>query len=62
MTFIAKEHAKMIIQSLPDDISYDDILKELAFAKMIKKGLDDSINNRVISNDEMKQKIKQWQK
>ena len=57
MTFIAKEHAKMIIQSLPDDI-----LKELAFAKMIKKGLDDSINNRVISNDEMKQKIKQWQK
>jgi len=62
MTVAAKQHTEKIIQSLPDDSSYDEILKELAFAKMIEQGLDDSKHNRVISNEEMKQKILQWQK
>ena len=62
MTVIAKQQAQKIIQSLPDDSSYDEILKELAFAKMIEQGLDDSANNRVISNEKMKQKIVQRQK
>ncbi len=62
MSVVAKQTAEKIIRSLPDDSSYDEILKELAFAKMIEQGLDDSKNNRVISNEEMKQKILQWQK
>jgi hypothetical protein len=62
MTVMAKKTAVKIIQSLPDDSSYDEILKELAFARMIEKGLDDSKNNRTISNEEMKQKIQQWQR
>ena len=61
MTIVAKQNAEKIIQSLPDDSSYDEILKELAFAKMIEQGLDDSENDRVISNEEMEQKILQWQ-
>ena len=59
---IAKLSAKKVIDSLPDDVSYDEILKELAFSRMIEKGLEDSKNGRTISNEEMKQKIKQWQK
>jgi len=62
MTIMAKQNAEKIIQSLPDDSTYDEILKELAFAKMIEQGVEDSKNNRVISNEEMKQKILQWQK
>jgi len=62
MTVVAKQNAEKIIQSLPDDSSYNEILKELAFAKMIEQGLDDSENNRIISNEEMEQKILQWQK
>ncbi len=61
MTIVAKQNAEKIIQSLPDDSSYDEILKELAFAKMIEQGLDDSENDRVISNEEMEQKILEWQ-
>ena len=61
MTIVAKQNAEKIIQSLPDDSSYDEILKELAFAKMIEQGLDDSENDRVISNEDMEQKILQWQ-
>ena len=59
---IAKQSAKKVIDSLPEDSSYDEILKELAFAKMVDKGLQDSKNGRTISNEEMKQKIKQWQR
>ena len=62
MTVMAKKTVEKIIQSLPDDSSYDEILKELAFARMIENGLDDSKNNRTISNEEMKQKIQQWQR
>ncbi len=61
MTILAKQNAEKIIQSLPDDSSYNEILKELAFAKMIEQGIDDSENNRIISNEEMEQKILQWQ-
>lgn len=55
-----KQEAKKIIDSLPDDSSYDEILKELAFDRMIQKGLKDSKDNKTISNEEMKNKIKQW--
>ncbi len=53
-----KEEVKKIVDSLPDDSTYDEILKELAFDRMIQKGLDDSSKNKKISNKEMKNKIK----
>ncbi len=59
---IAKQSAKKVIDSLHGDTSYDEILKELAFNRMIKRGLEDSKSGKTISNEEMKQKIKQWQK
>ena len=52
--------AKNIINSLPTDTSYDEIIKELAFDRMIKKGLEDSKNDKTISNKEMEHRIKQW--
>ena len=55
-----KTHAKKIIDSLPDDSSYDEILKELAFNRMVERGLSDSKNGKTISNDEMKHRLKQW--
>ena len=52
--------AKNIINSLPTDTSYDEIIKELLFDSMIKKGLEDSKNGKTISNKEMEYRIKQW--
>lgn len=62
MTMTVKQSAKKIIDSLPDDSSYEEILRELSFARMIERGLEDSQNGKTISNEAMKQKIKQWQK
>jgi hypothetical protein len=55
-----KLEAKKIIDSLPEDASYDEILKELAFDRMIKRGLKDSKENKTISNQDMASRIKQW--
>lgn len=52
--------AKKIINSLPTDTSYDEIIKELAFDRMIRKGLEDSKNGKTISSKEMEHRIKQW--
>lgn len=57
-----KEQMARIIREQPDDSSYDEILRELAFARMIERGLEDSQANRTISNDEMNHRIKTWRK
>lgn len=59
---LAKEQINRIIQEQPDDSSYDEILRELAFNRMVEKGLADSDSNRTISNEEIKHRIKTWQK
>ena len=53
-----KQEAKKVIDSLPEDASYDEILKELAFDRMIQRGLKDSSENKTISNQEIKNRIK----
>ena len=49
-----------IVTDLPDDSAYDEIMKELAFVRMIRRGLDDFDHGRTISNDEMQKRIEQW--
>ena len=58
----AKEHIADIIKRQPDDSSYDDIIRELAFDLMVQRGLKDSDERRTISNAEMERRIKTWQR
>ena len=59
---IVKEKMTKIIQEQPEDSSYDEILRELAFSRMVDKGLEDSRSDRTITNEEMERRIKSWQK
>ena len=59
---MAKQRMKEVIDSQPDDASYDEIIRELAFERMIERGLKDVRSGRVISNEEMGHRIKTWQK
>ena len=52
-----KEEMTRIIQDQPDDSSFDEILRELALARMIDRGLKDSEAGRTISDDEMKRQL-----
>ena len=55
-----KEEAKKIIDALPEDTTYDEILRELAFDKMIQRGLEDVKKGKVIANEAMENTIAQW--
>jgi predicted transcriptional regulator len=57
-----KEKMTEIIQTQPDDSSYEEILRELFFVQMIERGLSDVKKGNVISNEEMQARIKSWQK
>ncbi|MFQ6030966.1 MAG: hypothetical protein ACE5Q6_26170 [Dehalococcoidia bacterium] len=57
----AKDQMVKIIQEQPEDSSYEEILRELALARMIERGLDDSRSGRTISNDDMLRRIRTWQ-
>lgn len=57
-----KDKMTEIIHSQPDDSSFEEILRELLFERMIEKGLNDSLAGRVISNEDMKIQIQSWQK
>jgi len=57
-----KEKMSEIIQSQPDDASYEEIMRELAFERMVASGLKDSREGKTISNEEMNNRIRSWQK
>lgn len=57
-----KEHLIQAIEELPEDSSYEEILRELAFARMVERGLADSEAGRTISHEEMGRRIASWSK
>jgi predicted transcriptional regulator len=59
---MVKQKMKEIIESQPDDASYDEIIRELAFEHMVERGLEDARKKRFISDEEMRHRIRTWQK
>lgn len=57
-----KEKMKEVIQSQPDDASCEEIMRELAFDSTVIRGLEDSRNGRVISNEDVKYRTESWRK
>ena len=57
-----KEKMTKVIYAQPEDSTYDEILRELAFARMIDRGLEDSRSGNTLSSKEMAQRIHIWQK
>lgn len=55
-----KEHMVQIIEAQPEDSSFDEILRELAFARMIERGLEDIDQGRVIDHEEVRREVDSW--
>lgn len=62
MPATAKEQMLEIIENQPDDSSYEELLRELAFEQMVERGFADEDAGRTISNEEMEQRIASWAK
>ena len=56
----AKERMLQLIQEQPEDSTYDEILRELAFARMVERGLVDSDRGDTIDSEEMGKRISSW--
>lgn len=61
-TQTVKEKITKVVLSQPEDTTYDEIIRELAFSRMVDRGLEDVRSGRVISNGEMANRIRAWQK
>ena len=57
----AKDDLALLIQQQPEDSSDDEIVRELAFHVMVKRGLADSDAKRILSNEDMQRRIRSWQ-
>jgi predicted transcriptional regulator len=58
----AKEDLALVIQQQPEDSSDAEIVRELAFHVMVKRGLADSDAKRTVSNEDMQRRIRSWQR
>ncbi len=57
-----KEQLIRLIEDQPDDSSPEEILRELAFAAMVERGIADSDAGRTLSNEEMARRIESWRR
>jgi hypothetical protein len=54
----AKEEITRIVNAQPEGSSREEIVREIAFHVMVERGLVDSDERRVVSNDEMAHRIR----
>ncbi|PJZ29638.1 hypothetical protein [Leptospira kmetyi] len=57
-----KQQAINLIESLPDDTSFDDIMEELFFSKKVQQGLTELDSNKVVPHEQILEEINKWRK
>ncbi len=62
MTLTAKDRMMRVLQEQPDDSTYVELLRELAFERMIEDGIEDLDAGRVVSHEEALREIQSWGK
>ena len=58
----AKQEAIDLIQRMPEEATTSDIMDELYFKEQVERGLRDVEVGRVISHQEIKERLNQWRK
>jgi len=58
----AKDIMIKVIREQPEDSNFDEILRELAFVKMVDRGLADSDTGRTVPHEEIELRMRSWQK
>ena len=58
----AKTEALELMKNLPDDVSTGIIMEELFFKQQVEIGLQDVAEGRVLTHNELKERIARWRK
>ena len=56
----AKEEVRKMLDSLPDEVSYEDIQYHIYVRQKVQKGLDAVSEGKVISQHEIEQRMTRW--
>ena len=56
----AKSVLRAVIDAQPEDATYEEILRELAFERMVERGLADVRAGRSVSHEEALRRIRSW--
>ena len=57
-----KQNALKVIEQLPDESSFEDIMEKLLFLQKVEEGLEDIRQDRVTTHDEVKKRLARWLK
>ncbi len=56
----AKEDVRQMLDKLPEDASYEDIQYHIYVRQKVARGLKDVEEGRVISQDEVEERMERW--
>jgi len=62
MAMLTREKVIETISKFPETFSIDELLERLILMEKIEKGLKDSENNNILSEEEVEKKIREWLK
>lgn len=57
-----KQAALQLVERLDDDVTFEDIIYELYVLEKIQRGMKDADEGRVISHEDVKQRLGRWLK
>jgi len=57
-----KQAIRDIVDALPDDASYEEIIAELALNRLIERGLADARAGRLIPDDAARERMLAWRR
>lgn len=57
-----KAEALELIRRLPEEVTTEAIMEELYFKQQVDKGLQDVAEGRVLTHQELKERITRWRK
>jgi hypothetical protein len=60
MTESTKREALRLIERMPEDVSFEDILYELYVRSQIERGLDDLRNDRTVPHEQVMEEMTRW--
>lgn len=55
-----RQRARRIVDALPADCSYDDVLRALAFDRQLRRGLADERAGRLVTTEALRHQLRSW--